>query len=528
MKREKKILYALLTAGLLINHLRPHNHLSAPLAAQRLYAALENPESFLRGASTSTHQCSGLCHTIGIARNKHICDWSDFAQTHGLAVPNDTTAYPADLLKHGTSYIDQLKEKLNINALRLSIEWPLIQPDGPESWSFDIIEKYADLFIHMVKNGITPVICFHHYTSPSWFAEKNGFEKTENNQFFQRYCKVVYSLILDILLDDPQATEQYKELYRQQRPPLWATFNSPEGVAFKGYQTFEAPPSNPHKKGLKWVAKTLGNMLNAHVETYHQIKQFHNHLFKDLLPEPKIGFLKNITQLDIAKDSLLSYPLMPATYVCCKIGQEIQSESIYRFFTTGKFEIKWLNLIEPQIHPYAPYALDWIGVNYYSNQLLFLKNRKTENPESPTGTDNSNYRIYPHGLYRAIKEIHTNLVHPLSKTLKEPKIPVYITENGIATNNEEKRATFYGTYIDALTHAIEKGYPVKGYLVWTAFDNYEWPKPTEKETAKKWYGLCSVSPDGLTLSVKPGATYYAQFNKNFEHQLHLNKEKNNN
>lgn len=496
----------------------------ATIAAKKLYDTIKQPHQFLLGASTSTHQCSNQCNRMKNIIGKHICDWSAFVDQHSLDSTENFQQYPANIMEYGTHYIDQLKDILGINALRISIEWSLVQPKGPETYCSAILDQYAMLFTHMIKRGITPIICFHHYTSPCWFAELNGFEEDHNIPFFTTYCSLVYSYLMNAVLNDQEAFEMLtNELDKNNRPPLWATFNSPEGVAFKGYKTNEAPPSNPKKNGLTWVAQVLKNMLEAHVSAYIALKEIHHAQPTAIakMPEPRIGFLKNITQLDIAYHNIVHRLCSPLTKICCLIGQDLQSDCIYRFFTTGKFNLFLPFITTSHNNPNAPYALDWIGVNYYSNQLLLFSSNITEASTSENGTDNSNYRIYAHGIYRAIKEIHQKLIIPLAATRNTTPMPVYITENGIATTNEEKRTRFYAEYIAQLTKAIKNGYPVQGYLTWTAFDNYEWPKPQEKLPIKRTYGLCNISPDGTTLTIKPGACYYRDIISYF---MYLNKK----
>ncbi len=189
-------------------------------------------------------------------------------------------------------------------------------------------------------------------------------------------------------------------------------------------------------------------------------------------------------------------------------GDMLQNECIYRFFTTGEFTVHIpfkLNLTHK--NPFAIGALDFIGLNYYSNRHLFLT-KTVQEQEPERTTDNGNYRIYPQGLYRAIVELSERIAQPLS-------IPIYVTENGIATMDDEKRYAFYHQYLYALCKAIEDGYPVYGYLPWTLADNYEWPN--RKKHSKRVYGLCSVDKnDPAKLIIKNGTRSYIDFVNAFD------------
>ena len=52
--------------------------------------------------------------------------------------------------------------------------------------------------------------------------------------------------------------------------------------------------------------------------------------------------------------------------------------------------------------------------------------------------------------------------------------PLLITENGIATNDDERRVAYVSAALGHLHEAMEDGVDVRGYLHWSALDNYEW------------------------------------------------------
>ena len=49
-----------------------------------------------------------------------------------------------------------------------------------------------------------------------------------------------------------------------------------------------------------------------------------------------------------------------------------------------------------------------------------------------------------------------------------------ITENGIATVDEDERTRFLLDHLASLGAAMQSGAPVIGYLYWSLIDNYEW------------------------------------------------------
>lgn len=52
--------------------------------------------------------------------------------------------------------------------------------------------------------------------------------------------------------------------------------------------------------------------------------------------------------------------------------------------------------------------------------------------------------------------------------------PVWITENGCACNDDRLRILYLARHFSAVSEAIRRGVNVRGFLVWSLMDNYEW------------------------------------------------------
>lgn len=128
---------------------------------------------------------------------------------------------------------------------------------------------------------------------------------------------------------------------------------------------------------------------------------------------------------------------------------------------------------------------DWIGVNYYS-RLVVRKNRpwfsgesllnwkivkgygfesapksktKAGNPTSDMG-----WEIYPQGLRKV-----------LSKVYARYKLPIIVTENGVADSEDKLRPFAITSHLNEIHKAIiEDHVNVLGYYHWSIMDNYEW------------------------------------------------------
>jgi beta-glucosidase len=53
-------------------------------------------------------------------------------------------------------------------------------------------------------------------------------------------------------------------------------------------------------------------------------------------------------------------------------------------------------------------------------------------------------------------------------------VPLLVTENGIATADDARRIAYTGEALRHMVAAADDGVDVRGYLHWSALDNYEW------------------------------------------------------
>jgi beta-glucosidase len=83
-------------------------------------------------------------------------------------------------------------------------------------------------------------------------------------------------------------------------------------------------------------------------------------------------------------------------------------------------------------------------------------------------------------------------------------VPIIITENGIATGDDQKKIKFIKGHVDVLERCLENGIDVRGYFYWSLIDNYEWLRGFDAR-----FGLYRV--DFSTFERKPtsAANYYS-------------------
>lgn len=205
---------------------------------------------------------------------------------------------------------------------------------------------------------------------------------------------------------------------------FWITINEPNIYAANGYLTGKWPPG---KESLILYARVLRKIAQAHLKAYQKIHA--------LLPEARVGIAKNYIFLEPAQNSL--------DKIVCSFGNKFWNESFYKK-TKGSH--------------------DFLGINYYFHGRIQAKLRPPffEMRNLDEHVTDLMWEIYPEGLYQILLE------------LTKHKLPIYITENGLADQKDEKRKKFITDHLDALKRAIAQGIDVRGYFHWSLIDNFEW------------------------------------------------------
>ncbi|MGO4256416.1 family 1 glycosylhydrolase [Marmoricola sp. RAF53] len=132
---------------------------------------------------------------------------------------------------------------------------------------------------------------------------------------------------------------------------------------------------------------------------------------------------------------------------------------------------------------------DFIGSQSYTSQLVGADG-PIPHPPSPDNTI-TGWAYRPDALGIAVR-------HAWEVT---GGVPVLVTENGIATDDDERRIAYTGEALRHLSEAMADGVDVRGYLHWSAVDNYEWGHwgPT--------FGLIAVDRGTFVRTPKPSLAW---------------------
>ncbi|WP_106401074.1 family 1 glycosylhydrolase [Actinocorallia populi] len=126
---------------------------------------------------------------------------------------------------------------------------------------------------------------------------------------------------------------------------------------------------------------------------------------------------------------------------------------------------------------------DFLGVQNYS-RVLVGPDGALPHPEE------MGYEFYPQALENVLRRAAS------------AGLPMFVTENGIATDDDTRRAEFIRLALEGVERCLADGLDVRGYYHWSALDNFEWMlgyKPT--------FGLIAVDRRTQQRTVKNSARY---------------------
>jgi beta-glucosidase len=132
---------------------------------------------------------------------------------------------------------------------------------------------------------------------------------------------------------------------------------------------------------------------------------------------------------------------------------------------------------------------DFVGMQIYSCARIGPDGPVAPAPELTTPA-HMEYR--PRALGASIRRVAEVL----------PGMPILVTENGLAGDDDEQRIAFTTEALQSMAEAIEDGADVRGYVHWTLLDNFEWfagyaPK----------FGLVAVDRETFVRTPKPSLAW---------------------
>jgi len=404
------------------------------------------PKDFYFGVGNAEFQNSG-------AELTGKSNWSEFEQQKGV-ITGGVTSGSANNFWHNYRQDIKIAKELGLTMFRFSIDWATIeQEDGVING--EAIKHYHEMIDAIKEAGMEPMVTLHHFTHPLWFEQKGGWVKEENISYFKCFSQRMFT----------EFSEKIK---------YWITINEPAIFAFSGYLLGIHAPGKVMSRDAVLVLK---NMLQAHVETYKALKALPNG------QEAQVGIVHNyfkFTQL---------HGVEPLSYALTKYFTVVTNTLTMEFFKTGTFRTGFLQLCSlDYANEDAPQSFDFFGLNFYGNPVIGWNRSTIFGPTHHEGQVLGDFAlpVDPQGFYDALVACGK-----LGK-------PVFVTENGLADAQDDRRPAMIPAYLAALDKALGDGVDVRGYIYWTLRDNYEW-----HEGWTKLFGL--VHRDG---TIKDSAYVY--------------------
>jgi beta-glucosidase len=452
---------------------RPHT------GAQSSPATAAFPPDFLWGAATSAYQIEGAVHEDGRA----LSMWDRFAAMPGTTYQGQTGEIAADHY-HRMEEDVALMAQLNLNAYRFSLSWPRILPQGTGAVNERGLDFYDRLVDTLLASGIRPIATLYHWDLPVALQDRGGWLVRDTAYAFADYAEVVARRLGD-------------------RVDLWLTQNEPWCTAYLGYAI------GIHAPGLrdKQLAVVAGHhALLAHGLAVPRLRA-QSHDKSGTYPRTQVGIALDFYPVYAADDR-------PETLLAVKQADTFRN----RWFLDPLFRGHYpedlftaMGVTPPPIleddFSIISAPLDFLGVNYYSRMLVRGHTDSYEAVERIPGASYTEmgWEVFPDGLANILKRIHREYA---------PKALV-VTESGAAFDDhldgnddihDQQRIDYLRAHIQTVAQVIREGVPIKGYVVWSFLDNYEW-----SEGYRKRFGLVYVDYPTQRRIIKDSGRWYASF-----------------
>lgn len=374
------------------------------------------------------------------------CDWWEFEQQSGRIANGDSSEIANDNY-HRYREDFALLRQLNQNAHRLSIEWSRIEPSQGE---FDArqIRHYRDVLGDLREQGIEPMVTLHHFTSPIWFASKGGWAAPDAAHGFLPFVRHVVDQLGDLV-------------------GLWCTINEPTIYGANGWILGEFPPGR--KGDVVGLYRVTSNMRNAHELAYGAIKR--------KWPDAPVG---------LSYHKLLFLPASD------------RRRDRWAAQTSQMVLDRW-PVAPGQLRRIVESTCDYIGVAHYWGQMCAFDARR------PRDQFIRRFNVPGRPVTDMGLSADPSWMRTVLNELRELGKPVYITENGLATGDDEWRSRYITETLANVLLAIGDGVDVRGYFHWTNTDNFEWTRGYATH-----FGLIEVDRKSLERTIKPSGHLYGR------------------
>lgn len=439
-------------------------------------AKLIFPKDFMWGASASSFQIEGAWNADG----KGESVWDRFCHIPGNILNNDTGDIACDYY-HRYEQDAEIMGKLKLHTQRISISWPRIFPGGTGELNQKGLDFYRRAVDAMLENGVSPFIMLYHWDLPQKLQDKGGWMNRDTAKYLADMSEEIYRLF-------------------PEQVPYWGTILEPQINAYHGYW------DGKHAPGIRDFSASL--------EAAHNLLRAH-------------GMMVQAFRASGAKGEIGITNYLPSHYPLSDSPQDIAARDRWdgtwnRWFLDAIYKgaypndmLQWYlkqGITLPEIQPGDMELIstpsDFFGLNYYYSYFVGEGDERwpiqirSEKPRDRQYTA-MNWPVCPDGFYDTIM-----------RCWRDYGIKLIITENGAAFDDklssdgkvhDKQRIDFLRAHIGAMHKAIADGADVRGYMVWSSFDNFEWALGYERR-----FGLTYVDYETQRRTIKDSGEWYAR------------------
>jgi len=412
------------------------------------------PAEFFWGISTAAYQIEGAAKEGG--RKPSV--WDTFSETPGRVLNGDTGAIANDHYHRYESDVAWMA-KLGVKHYRFSVSWPRVIPDGRGGVNETGMDFYRRLVDCLLAHGITPHITLFHWDSPQALETRYGsWRSREMASDFADYCTAVVQRLGDLVTH-------------------WMTLNEIVCFTHMGYDVGKIPPHAPGTRVArrKEVWQTSHHALLAHGMGCQAIRAASPHPCSiALVDNPSVTVPLTESPADIAAAQAAFHT------------NWVNGGVIFPALTGAYSEVQLRQLGQdaPDIRPgdlaLIHQPIDALGLNIYTGTYVRAANNAQgyETVDYAKGHPQLHMPwlwVVPDSLYWGVRHV--------TDTLNRPELPILITENGCAAQDQKTpqgeildsdRILYLQQYLKSAHRAVSEGYPLKGYFVWSLMDNFEW------------------------------------------------------
>jgi beta-glucosidase len=392
------------------------------------------PNGFLWGASTAAHQVEGNNVNSDLWLLEHL--------------PHTIFKEPSgDACDHYHRYAEDiaLLARLGFNTYRFSVEWARIEPEEGE-FSRASLEHYRRVLATCHEHGLTPIVTYHHFTSPRWLMRAGGWLDARTPDRFARYCERVTSHLGDLIgaactLNETNLARVLSHVlpFDVQAGEWWGEAAQAFGIPPERLGLFQFNPGE--------AARAI--IMDSHRRGYAAIKAAGASF--------PIGL--TLAMLDVQAGAG---------------GESRAAEVQYRLNDCYLEQLR---------------GDDFVGVQTYSRIVIgpdgVLK------PGAEVEQNDMGEEFYPEALGGTIRH-----------AAQVSGAPIIVTENGLASTDDTRRLEYLGRALRCVVDCLQEGIDVRGYCVWSALDNFEWVSGYEPK-----FGIIAVDRQTQQRTVRPSGEW---------------------